>query len=968
MNPELVFSLAVFALLFFGLPLLCLNTGSYSFLWRNPYVYSLSLYGAGGALFYFGTVEMAGRYGLAGLLAFMIYAAIFIFSPLFLAPLGWISRSHSFASLPDLLIYRFRGLRVGQITSLTLALTSMPVAVAQFKAMAGAAGYLGIGDPVSTETRIMAVVALLVLIFIVSFGRPEQQKRVLPVVLAFGGVLALAALLLTGLETIYGVFGSYPKLSAWTQATGQAEVIQRFDLGYGLFLAFFATALIQPQLIHLRSLEHSDSRSIATASWTLPLALLLATLPMFPLLWGGLERQMDVPMQFYLTAIPSSLGSPMLLGLVLVAGWFICTGILVALTLALGRMLANNFYLPVKYKQYRQIDIKHWLPNSHIGVGTLWLLSCLLLAQITASESITDLNLVGMVGMVQLMPGLLGALYLPRINRRGFIAGLITGLLCWSLGFLVPLIAGDISIAIDSDRVINLGLAQWPFWLLEATLANLTVAILVSRFSHTSEEEQHFAHNTMVDSLPSPRKSSLELDSLNQARERLAVFLGSDSATAEINGALGRLQLKEGESRPLALRMLRDALSYRLSAQLGTHATDRILQRVMPLKTASETAFDDISLIETQLASSGSHLSGLAAELNKLRLYHRQTLENLPIGVCTLGHDGEIQLWNGAMEKNTGFRSDQIAGGNIRNMPPPWGPLLNDFAGSDDMTCFAIKISDPVSGNNSQRFNLHKSQLQVSSPLYAGTQVLLIENITERFVLFRELAHADRLAAVGRLAAGVAHEIGNPVTGIACLAQDVISETAEGEVKDMARLILDQTDRISSIVSTLINFSSSGDLTEHASIHRPVRIGKAAWDAIYLLQLDKRAKPVIFDNRLTDEIEVLGDFHQLTQVFVNLLDNARDASNANGVILIEARLNEPGWVNLTVTDQGTGIAEDILGRVMDPFVTTKEPGAGTGLGLSLVYRIISNHQGLVKIISPVVNGGGTRVQLRLPCP
>lgn len=965
MNPELALSLALFAGLLFGLPLLCLKTTRLQNLWQSPGIYSLALYAAGGAIFYFGTVEMAGRYGLAGLLAFLVYATIFIFSPLFLAPMRWISRSQSFTSLPDLLVYRFRGVLVGRLTSLTLALTCLPIAMAQLKAMGGAATYLSAGTGNVPEITVMALTALAALLFLYLFGNPDRQKRVLPVVLAAGGSLALLALLAIGLLSIREVFGSFSQLNAWTVSSGQAEIIQRFDFGYALFMAFFAAALVQPQLMHLQSLGHSRTRSTGVASWALPLALLLATLPMFPLLWAGLQIQLDAPMQFYLTAIPSALDSILLVCLALVAGWMLCTGVLVTLALALGKSLTNNFIALLR-PEFRDIELLHWLPRIQVRVACLWMLLSLVLAQLSASESLTDLSLAAMVGLAQLVPGLLATLYFPRINRQGFFAGLATGMLCWTIGFLAPLFYADFSSLIRDNPFVPLGLAHWPFWLLESTFANIAVTVIVSLMSESSAEEQRFAHSTMVDSLPAPRKSSLGLDSMQQARERLAQHIGAQAAAHELDRALASLQLDETEQRPLALRMLRDSLSFSLSHQMGTETADRIMERVMPLDNDGKTSLDDISLIETRLATTGSYLSGLAAELNKLRLYHRQTLENLPIGVCTLGPDGEILLWNGAMETNTGVRSDQIAGANIHNLADPWGSELTDFAASTEANRFAVRIA--TTDNDTRWFNLHKSELQESSPLYAGTQVLLVENITERYLLIRELAHSDRLAAVGRLAAGVAHEIGNPVTGISCLAQDIQSQTRDNDVQSMARMILQQTDRISSIVSTLVKFSSSGDTSGQSGQHAQIALTRPVQEAIKLLQLDKQAPEVAFSNQVPGDIEVHADVNQLTQVMVNVLDNARDASVAGDRVVIDAQLMETGWVQLSVTDQGEGIGEEMIGRVMEPFVTSKDPGEGTGLGLSLVYRIISNHGGSVKITSPVTSGRGTRVDIRLPHP
>ncbi len=174
-------------------------------------------------------------------------------------------------------------------------------------------------------------------------------------------------------------------------------------------------------------------------------------------------------------------------------------------------------------------------------------------------------------------------------------------------------------------------------------------------------------------------------------------------------------------------------------------------------------------------------------------------------------------------------------------------------------------------------------------------------------------------------------------------------------------MILTQTDRISRIVRTLIDFSRSGDNQDH----RPVNVSKAVTDAIQLLELDRSAKSVNFENRVPEDLQVLGDFNMLTQVFINLLANARDASEETDTIRVDAFIDEDGRRHLRVTDKGSGIPPQLLDKVMDPFFTTKEPGEGTGLGLSLVYSIVRLHRGTLDIESPVREGKGSRITITL---
>ena len=243
-------------------------------------------------------------------------------------------------------------------------------------------------------------------------------------------------------------------------------------------------------------------------------------------------------------------------------------------------------------------------------------------------------------------------------------------------------------------------------------------------------------------------------------------------------------------------------------------------------------------------------------------------------------------------------------------------------------------------------------------------QVIVVEDLTDNEILERELLHSERLASIGRLAAGVAHEIGNPITGIACLAQNLQEEDEIDAVPESAAEILKQTQRVTRIVESLVHFAHSGRDAVDPSSLQAVNLADCVDEAIHLLQLDLAARKVRFENRCDRELLVLAENQRLLQVFVNLLGNARDASERDGVVSVQAE-EDGELLHISVTDDGTGIPEDIQGKVFEPFFTTREPGEGTGLGLSLVYSILENLGGRIALQSPVAGDRGTRFRVTL---
>lgn len=161
-----------------------------------------------------------------------------------------------------------------------------------------------------------------------------------------------------------------------------------------------------------------------------------------------------------------------------------------------------------------------------------------------------------------------------------------------------------------------------------------------------------------------------------------------------------------------------------------------------------------------------------------------------------------------------------------------------------------------------------------------------------------------------------------------------------------------------------MNFSHTGrDVTDPSQL-APVNLADCVDEAVHLLELDRSAKTIRFENRCDREQLVLADSQRLLQVFINLLGNARDASDPEASVEINAE-SVGDQLQVSVTDHGSGIPAAQQGQVFDPFFTTKEPGEGTGLGLSLVYSIVEGMGGRIRLQSPLQQGRGTRFTLTL---
>jgi len=224
------------------------------------------------------------------------------------------------------------------------------------------------------------------------------------------------------------------------------------------------------------------------------------------------------------------------------------------------------------------------------------------------------------------------------------------------------------------------------------------------------------------------------------------------------------------------------------------------------------------------------------------------------------------------------------------------------------------------------------------------------------------LLRSEKLATVGRLAAGLAHEVGNPlgaISGYADLARDRVPPGADPELADALSRIAAAAGRIDRTVRDLLDFARPSPPAV-----LPFALLGAVDAALRLARVQARFKGVEAELDLPAGLPpVLGDEHQLSQVFLNLLLNAGDAMGGAGRVRIRARQAGEG-IEVEVEDSGPGIPQADLPRVFDPFFTTKDPGQGTGLGLAICHRILETLGG--EIAAGNAPGGGARFTLRLP--
>jgi two-component system NtrC family sensor kinase len=334
--------------------------------------------------------------------------------------------------------------------------------------------------------------------------------------------------------------------------------------------------------------------------------------------------------------------------------------------------------------------------------------------------------------------------------------------------------------------------------------------------------------------------------------------------------------------------------------------------------------------------------------------YIRNVMESLREGLIGLDHEGRITAWNPTMERWCGVSERDLAGRTLFDVNPNLKretlaePLQRLLRGEIDG--FKLDaVEHETLREDHVAWNVSASLLRQAG-LPAGA-VLLIEDITERRGLERAAKQSEKLAALGTLAAGLAHELNNPIGIISTRAElmllDAESRGLPDDVTEDLRVIHRHSQRIARITQGLLSFARSP-----SGQSGRVDLNRVIDETLLLVEKTIVKDGVRVRRALTPDLPMIwGDANALQQVVVNLLTNARDAVRAGGEIFIETRVaaEPPGRVQLAVRDTGSGIPPEVLAKIFDPFFTTK--AEGTGLGLSISYGIVRDHRGTVDVRS-----------------
>lgn len=353
----------------------------------------------------------------------------------------------------------------------------------------------------------------------------------------------------------------------------------------------------------------------------------------------------------------------------------------------------------------------------------------------------------------------------------------------------------------------------------------------------------------------------------------------------------------------------------------------------------------------------------LANKLDVSQQYLHNILLSSYSAIMVIDKNEKFIAWNKGAESIFGFTEDEVLGKSSSLLFPKGEKYVSELQYIQD----EIRTNGFVTIGETERLTkegkivtvqLTVTKLPGSNGESAGRTVI-IRDFTEVKKLQQQVDQSEKLAVIGQLAAGIAHEVGNPLTSISSIVQILQRKSPNEFFSEQLSTIKENIDRISRIVRELVDFSRPPGHERTL-----IQITDIIKTAIGIVKYDKRVKKVDFKTDLdTDSPLVMLVPDQLLQVFVNILINALDAIEGNGIVAIKST-HDNKYLYVTIEDDGCGMDEITQNKIFDPFFTTKRVGKGTGLGLSVSYGIIKKFHGDISVESEL--NKGTKFTIKIP--
>ncbi|MDA8104835.1 MAG: ATP-binding protein, partial [Nitrospiraceae bacterium] len=493
-------------------------------------------------------------------------------------------------------------------------------------------------------------------------------------------------------------------------------------------------------------------------------------------------------------------------------------------------------------------------------------------------------------------------------------------------------------------------LDRWSHSLFWGLSINLFLYVGISIFTKQNAEEERQALMVVDSYSPKILLSGSSYD-IRRVQDLLEQYIGRREAREVVEGFTARHGIRGESLSEKDFILLRNEAERVLSGAVGSAIATIIFEDKLTLTERERSELSNsIKQMTGTLRLSRQELAEANRNLAYLKEFSENIIESASVGIATVDSALAVKYWNREMEAITDIRKQEAFNRSIVGLLP-WL--------TGDVFVQGRQHEAIVETPAFKSFKMNLSPLKDPS----GGYVVILEDITEKKKMEEQLVQASKLASLGKLTAGISHEIGNPLASISSLVQElkVLASEPEGEddfTAESLKTINSHIERIAKIVRSL------GDFARISTREKTIcSIAEILDRTIGLVKYDKRFKNIQLAAQIDDIPPVAINPDQMQQVFLNMMLNALDAMPDGGKLSVSVKMKR-GSVEIVLSDTGTGIEEGVIDRIFDPFFTTKPLGKGTGLGLSICYGIIKEHNGSISVKSR--KGQGAAFTIRLP--
>jgi len=949
------------------------------------YVLAASVYCT--AWTFYGSVGLAANRGLEFLTIYLGPACVALLWPLLLAKLVRVSKEQRITSISDFISSRYgKSANLGTLVAVLVVAGMIPYIALQLRAVSASftmilqeGSVLNVFDPT-------LLVAVTLAFFGILFGARNldftKQQTGLMTAVAVESVVKLVAFLAVGIYVTWGLFGGageiFGRIAADPQWSRLLTIDQPQTASYARWAAMLLISMMAvmflPRQFHVLVVQNPRERDVNAVAWSFPLYLLLINLFVLPIAFAGLIVFPESAAQAdgFILRLPLHFDSHLVSVVVFLGGFSAATAMIVVESLALSKMITNDIILPMLLRR-RQMEDIYWVTLFYtrvamlavVGLGFAW-------ARMERGQLLlVEMGLLSFIAVTQCAPAILLGLYWRRGNRRGAAAGISAGFALWAYTLIVPALVkeGLVSPSVLADGPLGLawlrptalfgltGLDTTTHGIFWSLFVNLALFVLVSLFTEQDADDRAqaaaFVGAPGDDRQPAGAPAILSATEIERLVHHYVGDVEAEGIVRELFRGRAPAELSVPELLELRIRFER-----LLAASLGAAAARMIVEDRFTISK------DEAQELVTSFQQMQESLRLTEEEVRRGERLLASVVQSVDDCIFTTGVDGRLVTMNPAGQRLLGYRGRRLGRIGFQDLLGP-----EERARAAKAIVPAVEAGQGWSGQVTGRTakgQVFPAHLSVRCIFDAAGQIIgtvgVLRDLTEQVETQRRLIQREKLASLGEMAAGVAHEIRNPLGGIK-MATNLLSsgELGGGALsKEMARSILSGIVEIERIINSLLDFTRDTKLErgeyEVARVLDPVVEAMAA---------EGHARGVeVSYGRVDREVAASADGQRLRQVFANVLKNALEAIDprrADGRVVVNL-LSEEDRAVVEVIDNGAGIAPEDREKIFLPFFTTKP--SGTGLGMAIVKKIVDLHAGEVSVES--APGRGTRVRVSLP--